>query len=335
MKPLLSYLDHNKCYTYCNNAYSDYFVLPPNHLIGEPVERVLGKKNYSALVDYIPIVFDAGKEVTYRRTAYTLDDQEKRIQVTLTPHFNETGDFIGSSAYSLDVTHESNTASSIQLLTQSLPSVLAHELNQPLAIAQLYLQGCLAQLENKVQDKTAIKNAISKSLQQTERISQIINGMSQITEHSHLLLEKTSIVGLIEHALEQLAYSLSATNVRIVKTLKTPTETLNINQVLLTQALLNILYNALTILQKYKTKSPQIEIESHITEQQKTSIIIRNNGPRIPSDRAPLLFQLGCSGSPDGSGLGLWIANTILSLHQGKLALLSNEDGNVAFEMTI
>ena len=335
MKPLLSYIDHKQCYTYCNRAYRDYFSLPENNILGQSVECVLGLKNYAALVDYLPIVFDAGKEVSYRRTAYTQDNQEKRMQVTLTPHFNQSGDIIGSSAYSLDVTQQTSNLSDLALLTQTLPNILKHELNQPLSIAQLYLQGCLAQLDHNIPDKTSVKNALSKSLQQIERISQIIHSMSALAADASLPLQPTPISHLIESVLEQCAYSLAASKIRIVHSHVTDSLNLNINRVLFSQALVNILSNAMAILHRHETPSPRIEIISRTTEQQETSIIIQNNGPSIPTDHVPLLFQLGCSGRQKGTGLGLWIASTILRLHQGELNLLANEDGHVAFEVIL
>lgn len=98
-------------------------------------------------------------------------------------------------------------------------------------------------------------------------------------------------------------------------------------------ALVNIIDNAIYWLEYSRTKAPEINIK--ITKQQSTfSVFISNNGPDIPDEYKEVLFDVGFSLKPEGSGLGLSIANETLSRGGGHLEYAPLEDGEVCFKIT-
>ncbi len=92
----------------------------------------------------------------------------------------------------------------------------------------------------------------------------------------------------------------------------------------LIQALLNIVRNAQQALEK--TPSPEIRLTSRIIRQftigtTRHRLVLRldiaDNGPGIPPDLFDRMYYPMISGRADGSGLGLSIAQSIVSQHGG------------------
>lgn len=107
------------------------------------------------------------------------------------------------------------------------------------------------------------------------------------------------------------------------------------DSVRLKQVLLNLISNAI----KYNRPQGKVLIDSEIIEDDfnsKIRVHIRDNGPGIPSDRIPELFQpfnrLNAERTNiEGTGIGLVITRNLLELMNGKLGLHSEVDAGSDF----
>lgn len=333
---LLSYIDRNQRYLYCNDAYRACFALPSSDIVGSTLKGVLGRYNYGAVMDYFPVVLQGGKEVSYRRAAIASTGKERLIQVTLTPHFNEHGDILGSSAYAVDIAQAPGAFQQTSFpAIPALSEVLVHELNQPLTSLQIYLQGCLSQLTTGIASHETLITAVEKVAKQTERVAGIIDNFSQLSQASTLNVSRENIPDLIRATMVELNPALTQSNIKVYFDFDAALSCIDINKVLIVQALKNIIQNAIRILTKAQTISPQIDIKTIANNQGCLKIVIRNNGPEIPSPHLPFLFQAGYSTQKQGHGLGLWLVKLIIEAHGGSLTLDSNVSGNVAFAIEL
>ena len=89
---------------------------------------------------------------------------------------------------------------------------------------------------------------------------------------------------------------------------------------LMTQAVMNILRNALDAVAE--VENPKIDISVSISDGI-PFISITDNGPGIPDAMKPNLFQPFFSTKPGGSGIGLSLSRQIARLHGGDLTLTS------------
>ena len=107
------------------------------------------------------------------------------------------------------------------------------------------------------------------------------------------------------------------------------------------QAFLNIIRNAMQMLGE--TEDPTIKIVTRVerqftigTERHRTVMMIDiiDNGPGIPEDLKDHLFYPMISGRPDGTGLGLSLAQSIIHQHKGIIEVES-EPGDTDFTIII
>ena len=111
----------------------------------------------------------------------------------------------------------------------------------------------------------------------------------------------------------------------------------------LIQVLLNLMRNAMQALREANTENARVLIRTRVLRQftigaQRHRLVLRvdieDNGPGIPEDLQETIFYPMVSGRANGSGLGLSIAQSIISQHQG-LIECESEPGRTLFSLLL
>jgi signal transduction histidine kinase len=103
----------------------------------------------------------------------------------------------------------------------------------------------------------------------------------------------------------------------------------------LRQVISNLIDNAV----KYSPSGEEVDVIA-TRENGAVRITVRDRGPGIPSDQQRLIFEkFGRAevpgGSKPGTGLGLFIARSIVEAHGGSLEVVSQPDAGTAFTLTL
>ena len=89
------------------------------------------------------------------------------------------------------------------------------------------------------------------------------------------------------------------------------------------QVLLNIILNALDVISDIP--SPSIYISCSESPLNHLILTISNNGPRIPEDVLPTIFEPFVTTKQQGTGLGLFVCKEIIEKHGGTLTCTSSD----------
>jgi two-component system nitrogen regulation sensor histidine kinase NtrY len=100
---------------------------------------------------------------------------------------------------------------------------------------------------------------------------------------------------------------------------------INGDEKLLTQVLINLIYNAVDALSD-KLENRKIKISIDYNEQKRLQIAIANNGPMIPVDIQDKIFIPFFTTRENGSGIGLSLSRQIIQQHNGYIYLKSDEN---------
>ncbi len=81
-------------------------------------------------------------------------------------------------------------------------------------------------------------------------------------------------------------------------------------------------------------KAKRIQIDS-FRKKKSLYIQISDSGPGIPKELKDHIFNPFFTTSPDGTGIGLSIAQRIISDHHGTIAILGNKYGGATFSIEL
>ena len=99
---LVSYIDRDRRYVWCNDEYTRWFGLTREQVIGRRVEEVLGEDVWRSIGPRIDAAL-AGQFVDYESEARYAHGGNRWIHVTYTPHLGEGGDVAGLVAMVMDI----------------------------------------------------------------------------------------------------------------------------------------------------------------------------------------------------------------------------------------
>ncbi|WP_413302325.1 histidine kinase N-terminal domain-containing protein [Bacillus sp. 1P10SD] len=230
-------------------------------------------------------------------------------------HYSEAKNkIIEEKTMFIDSTHQDR----LTLLGQMTSSFI-HEFRNPLTSVQGFIQLLKADYPNM-----RYLDIISGELDQLNfRISQF------------LLLSKKELIGkekinfklnqLIDEVLNFLYPSILDGKVKIKRDLSKDF-TLNGYADEIRQVFINIIFNAIDVLNHHEVDLPTIEISSWLENEELIKISISNNGPAIPAELRKTIFEPFFTTKKLGTGLGLFVCKEIIEKHKGELTCDSSMD---------
>ncbi|MEC1524111.1 histidine kinase N-terminal domain-containing protein [Neobacillus niacini] len=239
---------------------------------------------------------------------------DKFLYFAVTHYTEAKNKIIEEKTMFIDSTHQDR----LTLLGQMTSSFI-HEFRNPLTSIQGFIQLLKADYpEMKYLD------IISSELDQLNfRISQF------------LLLSKKELIGkekeqfnqnkLIDEVLNFLYPSILDGKVKIKKDIVDDI-TLYGYADEMRQVFINIIFNAIDVLNHNRIPNPTIEIKCCIENNTHIVISISNNGPMIPAELSKTIFEPFFTTKKLGTGLGLFVCKEIIEKHKGNLHCISTPE---------
>ncbi|ASQ44785.1 sensor histidine kinase [Legionella clemsonensis] len=211
------------------------------------------------------------------------------------------------------IEHRARTA-----VAGELVSVIAHEINQPLAVIQAYSYSCLLRLADVSKELVFPLEQITL---QASYAGEIIQRMKGFICEDSLYLEETDINRLIQKAVSLLYYEPTISKLSIHYKLAEHLPLIMVDRLKLMQVFLNLGRNSIEAFTP-EQKQPEITIETAL-ENHNLMIHFRDNGPGIPKNIRSKILNSHFTTKPHGTGLGLAICRNIIKNHGGKLVVQS------------
>lgn len=211
-----------------------------------------------------------------------------------------------------------------------LSASVAHELNTPLAV----LHGSIEKLLETVPQAPA-QDRLQRMLRVTQRLRKISEGLLDFARVRRMETEPVDVRSLIEEAWSLVGIDEKAAEVHFANEIRGGEEIIG-NQDRLMQVFVNLLRNALYAI---KTAGTIVVGSSRILDQERTfvRITVDDNGPGIPADILPNLFEAFVTTRLDsrGTGLGLTVAEGIIQQHGGTIRASNRPGGGARLEVTL
>lgn len=215
-----------------------------------------------------------------------------------------------------------------------MASSLAHELNQPLSAISSYTTGCRNLIAAGSTDCATIDAALAKCQEQAQRAGRIIRRIYEFarrhepkTEHCDLPVLLNDLIALIE-------VEAGRQKVRIVRDIAPALPTVQADRVLLAQAILNLMKNALESMRHTSEGQCEMTVAAEADER-RVLISIADRGCGISADDAVRLFEPFYTTKSEGLGVGLNICRSVVEAHHGRLWFSANPAGGTIFHISL
>jgi len=241
-----------------------------------------------------------------------------------------------------------------------LAAGMAHEINNPLGAILQNLQNTRRRLDPqlpanqriadhlKLDMKVLIQYLEERGIYQFfdhiqnagERAARIVANMLQFSRNDHLQKRDITISELINTTLNIAHNDLTLKHIDLDIDESTGDAKVHCVPSEIEQVLLNLLRNAQQALDMYDGGAdwhPKVKIRG-IRRGTMTCLEIEDNGPGIPADIAPHIFEpfYTTKDVGDGTGLGLSVSYFIVtSHHQGRLSFRNGRSGGACFELCL
>lgn len=214
-----------------------------------------------------------------------------------------------------------------RLLLTRLFARLAHEIRNPLSSLGLHVQLLDEELTMTVPEaRQRVSTQLEVIHAEVNRLNRMVQQFVNLAGPSSLALEPTALPPILCHLHDLLAPETRDRHIELRLLLSEPMPLIMADAVQLSQALMNLVINALQAVDR----QGWIEVRSNAAGD-RVQIEIIDSGPGLPAERLELLFEPYYSTKREGTGLGLWIAQQIIAAHNGEIQARNSPTGGAVF----
>ena len=222
----------------------------------------------------------------------------------------------------------------LENLRQDFVANVSHELKTPIATIKSYVETLLDGAQHDPADLDRFLNIV---LKQNDRLAAIVDDLLTLSRLESapitqiLALNETDACQLLHSSAENCQTRAEAKNITININCK-PNLSIQVDHSLMTQALVNLIDNAI----KYSNENKAISVSAEEIDS-KVQLSISDQGPGIPEQHIPRLFERfyridkSRSRREGGTGLGLAIVKHIVHIHGGLVKVSNNASVGCCF----
>ena len=306
-------LDENSIIRYANPAVERILGYDPDDLRGEPLVTIIPDRLQQAHTDAFQQYLDTGEkhlDWTYIELPGCHNDGHEVPLALSFGEFTHDGDhyFVGTFQ---DISKQKEAEQELERQNERLDrfaSMLAHELRNPLEIAQIYLD-FLDDADAATIDQIA--DAHDRMEEIIEVLLMLAQGRDDIDDR-----EAVGLTGTVEDA-----WANTTTGDAQVKV--TTTRILWVNPTHLQQLLENLFRNAI------EHSDDRVTVRVGGLED---GFYVEDTGPGIPENKRENVVEAGYTTEDDGIGLGLTVVTELADAYGWEYAITESDEGGARFE---
>ncbi len=220
-----------------------------------------------------------------------------------------------------------------------ISSMLAHELNQPLAAISSYAAGALNVVGQSEQsgipvDAAMLRPALEQASAQAQRAGQVIRSVHEFVKKREPQRQDVEVAALVEGIRALVELQARRYFVTIKTEFAPDLPAVSADRTMLEQVLLNLTRNAIDAMQDSAPERRLLQIKASV-DQSMMVVSVIDQGHGIEQHVAERLFSPFFSTKAEGMGMGLSICRTAIEFHGGQLNHRPNPGGGTIFSFTL
>lgn len=337
-------VDMDRLVTIFNSAAEKITGYPASEVMGRPIEHIINlfdkENNLIPPEEYCLIRRDDFEGVIYANRRVHLFGNKQSVMVDMI-----TGKIAESEKVNMGciiTLHDISREIELDKMKLDFVSIAAHELRTPLTSIRGYLELLKQETINLLNNSQAkILNRVEIATVQLTGLMENLLSVAKIERGTYTLsLEKTNWIRLVSSRIEEFMPQIEDRELELVWNPPPEDEIplVDIDPLRITEVLNNLLSNAIRYTQHGKV---EVVVE-HRPDRNEVVTHIADTGQGIPPDALPHMFEkfFRVSGvleqGSKGTGLGLYIAKSIIDLHGGEIWVESQgKDRGATFSFSL
>lgn len=313
-----------------NKALQGIFPRATN-ILGRRLELVLHSVPFLTYVDLV------------RKNQATPQHEIEFVEGTVSTWIELTGATVSAlhdprGPWLLFVLHDITKQKKLELVRKEFVANVSHELRTPLSVIKGYVETLV---DSEADILPADRERFLKTIQRhTERLNSLLEDLLMLSRlesiNPGLKREGVQFRELMENVVSDARSRPTAAQHEIEFTIDPVIDKISVDPLKVSQVFDNLLDNAL----KYTPKGSKLTVSAQLKGRD-VEICVRDNGPGIPAEDLPHIFERfyrvdkGRSRDKGGTGLGLSIVKHIVQLHGGRVWAESQLGQGSAFFFTL
>jgi signal transduction histidine kinase len=165
-------------------------------------------------------------------------------------------------------------------------------------------------------------------------VSAVIRRLRDFVRKGEIAFVATDLNEIVTDSLRLVAGEAVSQRVQVVEQLATEPLRVMADSVLVSQAILNLVRNAIEAETASATDQRRVLVETKRSGRG-VEVSVTDTGPGLSPEVAPRLFEAFVTTKPNGLGMGLSIARSIIEAHGGQLRYSEAPGGGCTFTLTL
>jgi signal transduction histidine kinase len=215
-----------------------------------------------------------------------------------------------------------------------LTGSLAHELNQPLTAILNNAEVAQQHLEAEVTDVAKLQDILSDIVADDKRAAGVIRRLRMMLKKGELEHAPLDVNDVVREVTDLVRNDTMLRDIPVHLPLGSGLPTVRGDRVQLQQVVLNIVLNGLEATSASNNRGRGLVIRT-FSEGKDVVVAVEDSGTGIDMADLDRLFEPLYTTKPEGLGMGLSIARTIVAAHGGELRASNNSHGGATFAFTL
>ncbi len=216
-----------------------------------------------------------------------------------------------------------------------LTTSLAHELNQPLTAILSNAQAAQRLLAAMPANLEEVQEILKDIVEDDKRASEVIHRLRGLLKPGEVEFRALDVNEMVSEVARLVSGDAVMRKVSIRLELVPGLPPVRGDRVQLQQVVLNLVLNALDAIQESGTRDRTLLLRTTLESSAAIRVAVRDSGVGIGGVEPDQIFRAFYTTKPEGLGMGLAIARSIVESHAGRLEARNNSDGGATFSFTL
>jgi C4-dicarboxylate-specific signal transduction histidine kinase len=216
-----------------------------------------------------------------------------------------------------------------------LASSFAHEINQPLGASLTNAQTALRLLKAPRPDFAEVRAALDDIASDNRRAGDILHELRRFLRNQEPSFTTIAVGELFGAVVRFVSPEARSQGVEVCFDAADCLPEVLADRVQIQQVLVNLLLNSFDALYTKPPGQRRVLIAAAPAPANRVAISVSDSGPGVPEHLRSSVFEPFVTTKPEGLGIGLAIAQTIVTAHGGRLAYSDAREGGAVFAFSL